>query len=200
MVQTADALVFYRTEEDSLVDTVSSLEEGFDRDDYPEESWDMDVEDDLYMLVIRRGRGPYQGSPAFPGGHVEEGELPEEAIPRELEEETGINSEAIVPISEEPVDLPEKIFDPRYNSESKLPEDEPVFYLEEGHEDGSSQEFDYSAMKFEYRPNLDEEPFQLEPATDAEGAYWLKVADLPRMAFTQHRVLEYFLEKNEEIL
>ena len=196
MSQTADALVFYRAEneDDPVVEAASSLEEEFDEESYPDESWDLDVDEDLYMLVIERGSGPYKGSPAVPGGHVEDGELPEEAIPRELEEETGVNSKAVVPISEGPESMPERVFDPRYNPDSNLPDDEPAdFYLGDGYEDRNSQDFKYSAMAFEYRPDLDETPFQLDPDTDAAGAYWMKVDHLPKMAFTQHRVIERFL-------
>jgi 8-oxo-dGTP pyrophosphatase MutT (NUDIX family) len=207
------------------------LEEEFSGKSYPNESWDLDVDEDLYMLVIERGSGPYKGSPAVPGGHVEDfesifrdsaeeyvtgslldyiapvigsigdtlgwDESPEEAIPRELEEETGVNSEAVVPISGGPESMPERVFDPRYNPDSELPDDETAdFYLGEGYEDRSSQDFDYSAMAFEYRPDPDEITFQLNPDTDAAGAFWMKVDDLPKMAFTQHRVIEHFLRED----
>lgn len=42
------------------------------------------------LLLVRRGRGPAQGSWSVPGGRVEAGETLAEAVTRELLEETGI--------------------------------------------------------------------------------------------------------------
>jgi mutator protein MutT len=42
------------------------------------------------LLLVRRGRGPAQGSWSVPGGRVEAGETLAEAVVRELAEETGI--------------------------------------------------------------------------------------------------------------
>jgi len=50
------------------------------------------VERDGRLLVIRRAEGiPKGGSWCFPGGHVELGELPKQAVVRELLEELGIH-------------------------------------------------------------------------------------------------------------
>lgn len=42
------------------------------------------------VLLIRKGKGPYTGSWDLPGGGIEHGESPEDAVRRELIEETGL--------------------------------------------------------------------------------------------------------------
>ncbi|MEV7121826.1 NUDIX hydrolase [Kitasatospora griseola] len=42
------------------------------------------------VLLIERGKAPYKGLDALPGGHVDDGESPLAAAVRELEEETGV--------------------------------------------------------------------------------------------------------------
>jgi mutator protein MutT len=44
------------------------------------------------FLLVRRGREPARGLFAFPGGRVEIGETPEEAVRRELMEETAVEA------------------------------------------------------------------------------------------------------------
>ena len=43
------------------------------------------------ILLIKRGKEPWKGMLAFPGGFVEQGEDPEVAVIRELKEECGLN-------------------------------------------------------------------------------------------------------------
>jgi 8-oxo-dGTP diphosphatase len=48
------------------------------------------INQDYKVLSIKRGKDPYKGMWANPGGNIDEGESPDEAAVRELEEETGI--------------------------------------------------------------------------------------------------------------
>jgi len=50
---------------------------------------------EIEILLIERGKDPFAGFWAFPGGFVEEGESCEQAALRELQEETGIKLDAI---------------------------------------------------------------------------------------------------------
>jgi len=42
------------------------------------------------LILIRKGRGPYRGSWDLPGGRIEFGESPRDALVREVSEETGL--------------------------------------------------------------------------------------------------------------
>jgi 8-oxo-dGTP diphosphatase len=64
--------------------------------DHPKPSVTADVAvfagrgDGLRLLLVRRGRDPYAGVLALPGGFADEGESLEQTAARELEEETGV--------------------------------------------------------------------------------------------------------------
>jgi 8-oxo-dGTP diphosphatase len=47
-------------------------------------------EQSLQILLVTRGRDPFKGYLALPGGYIEYNESPEEAVLRELKEETGL--------------------------------------------------------------------------------------------------------------
>lgn len=63
--------------------------------DYPRPALTVDcvIADGDRVLLIKRGKEPYAGRWALPGGYVNEGETVEEAAARELKEETGLSLE-----------------------------------------------------------------------------------------------------------
>lgn len=50
---------------------------------------------DGHFLLVKRGKEPWKGWLAFPGGGIEQGETPEQAAHRELFEETALRAETL---------------------------------------------------------------------------------------------------------
>jgi len=48
------------------------------------------ISKDQKILLVQRGHHPFRGTWTLPGGHIEEGEADEEAIIREVKEETSL--------------------------------------------------------------------------------------------------------------
>jgi len=71
-----------------------------------------------YVLMVRRNREPFKGSWMFPAGFLESGEHPEDTLPRELKEETGLDI-----ISFKLLRICKSIIDPR------SPDHLIIFYL-----------------------------------------------------------------------
>ncbi|MFB6213676.1 MAG: NUDIX domain-containing protein [Candidatus Nanohaloarchaea archaeon] len=191
-VGTVDAIVFYKAREEDKEffqelkqqDKERLAELGVDLTDYGEPG--------IYTVLIERGKTPYKEMLATAGGHIENGETPTEAAIRELKEETGIQTEHLETVTEAKENL-ELVFDPRYDPEDKLPEDEPEeIYLIDGLEDRDGEDFHYYTAVFDYQPeNPDRRNFQLKGETDAEKSFWVPLQELPKMAFTQHRIVEW---------
>lgn len=53
------------------------------------------IEKNDKIVLVRRGKDPHKDKLAIPGGHVEVGELVENAVKREAREETGLNIKLI---------------------------------------------------------------------------------------------------------
>lgn len=47
------------------------------------------------ILLIKRTKEPWKGLWHFPGGHVDEGEIPQDSVIREIKEETGLDAEIV---------------------------------------------------------------------------------------------------------
>jgi 8-oxo-dGTP diphosphatase len=63
------------------------------------------------LLLIRRGREPSRGLWSVPGGRVEAGETNEQAVEREVREETGLTVRAGAPVGRVRIPAAEVVFD-----------------------------------------------------------------------------------------
>lgn len=78
------------------------IEEGKERKFCPKDSWThyprvaaaavAVICEDRQTLLVQRNRDPFKGSWGFPAGFIDYGEYPEEALYRELKEETGLKA------------------------------------------------------------------------------------------------------------
>jgi 8-oxo-dGTP diphosphatase len=70
------------------------------------------VQDDAgRLLLVRRGREPNRGSWSLPGGRVEPGETPAEAVVREVREETGLVVRAGQPVGSVRIPAGDVVYD-----------------------------------------------------------------------------------------
>jgi 8-oxo-dGTP diphosphatase len=56
---------------------------------------DMILIEDGKILLVRRGREPFKGEWAMPGGRIEDDETAEQCLKREMKEETGLDVEPL---------------------------------------------------------------------------------------------------------
>ena len=56
---------------------------------------DMVLVENGKILLVKRGREPFKGEWAIPGGRIDEGETAEDCVRREMKEETGLDVKPI---------------------------------------------------------------------------------------------------------
>ncbi|MFK0683034.1 NUDIX domain-containing protein [Ochrobactrum sp. BD67] len=66
------------------------------------------------FLLVERGKEPWKGWLAFPGGSIEPGETPQQAAIRELKEETALNAMALSHVITVDLALEGKAYDKSY--------------------------------------------------------------------------------------
>ena len=117
-----------------------------------------------HLLLVERGREPFQGCYAFPGGFVDEDETLEWAAGRELREETGIRLKdyGLTPLPFRPYSEPGR--DPRGRTITMV-------Y--------------YAVLETEELP-------EVQGQDDARRADWFPLDSLPALAFDHGSIIQEF--------
>lgn len=113
------------------------------------------------VLLVQRGKEPAKGQWAIPGGFVEVGETTEQAVLRELNEETGLGVDHL-----DVVDLVGVYSDPHRDPRGHIVS---ITYL--------------CAL-----PDIEGVP-QVEGGDDAAHAAWFELDELPELAFDHGEIL-----------
>ena len=119
--------------------------------------------DNLNVLLIRRGEGPFANSWALPGGFVRIDERLDAAALRELEEETGVHGVYL----------------------------EQLYTF--GEPDRDPRERVITVVYFTLISGKQAIGLTLSSATDARDAQWWNIYELPPLAFDHQQILEYAL-------
>lgn len=121
------------------------------------------------ILLIKKGRGPYKGMLDLPGGSLEDGEMLETALEREILEETGCRMTSCQQLCAESV-------------------------LFEHIDEKTGQPARLRHVGILYRASTDDEPSVESDGLDSNGTIWLPLTDLAnsnatpmvRLAFEAH--------------
>lgn len=126
----------------------------------------------LQLILIRRKSAPYKGRWALPGGHVEAQETVEQAVLRELGEETGVGGVFFQQLHT--FSGPKR--DPREPTVSV------AFYV-------LLDPDNFTRWK------------ELKAGSDAKEARWFDITELPALAFDHHEILQMAVDRvREQIL
>lgn len=128
------------------------------------------VDGRVSVLLVQRGKEPYKGSWATPGGHLDVDADPdlETTAYRELKEETGIDAKGVVELRQLHT-FSKKGRDPRGRYIGV------VFY-----------------------GVVDPHRFQIQAGDDADNAKWFPLDSLPPLAFDHHEAIQMGAKKVQE--
>ena len=141
--------------------------------DYPKPAVTVDVvlftvmDAKLNVLLIRRGRDPFAGQWALPGGFVDMGESLDSAAMRELEEETGIRNVYL-----------EQLY--TFGAPNRDPRDRVITVA-------------YYALvdPTQIKPKLTAQG----EAEQIEEVRWVQMGDMPRLAFDHDEIVRYAIKR-----